>query len=52
LHLMCCAACRHSIRDLYASVDECLQAIEAICDRTAQITSALLPKPLLWVNKQ
>jgi hypothetical protein len=23
LHPMCCAACRHSIGDLYASVDEC-----------------------------
>jgi hypothetical protein len=24
LHPMCCAACRHSIADLYTSVDECL----------------------------
>jgi hypothetical protein len=24
LHPMCCAACRHFIGDLYASVDECL----------------------------
>jgi hypothetical protein len=24
LHPMCCAACCHSIADLYASVDECL----------------------------
>jgi hypothetical protein len=23
LHPMCCAACRHSISDLYATVDEC-----------------------------
>jgi hypothetical protein len=30
LHLMCCAACCHSISDLYASVDECLQAMEAM----------------------
>jgi hypothetical protein len=30
LHLMCCQACRHSIADLYASVDECLQAMEAM----------------------
>jgi hypothetical protein len=30
LHPMCCAACRHSIGDLYASVDECLQAMEAM----------------------
>jgi hypothetical protein len=29
LHPMCCSACRHSIGDLYASVDECLQAMEA-----------------------
>jgi hypothetical protein len=30
LHPMCCAACRHSIADLYTSVDECLQAMEAM----------------------
>jgi hypothetical protein len=30
LHPMCCAACRHSIADLYVSVDECLQAMEAM----------------------
>jgi hypothetical protein len=23
MHPMCCAACRHSISELYASVDEC-----------------------------
>jgi hypothetical protein len=23
LHSMCCQACRHSIADLYATVDEC-----------------------------
>jgi hypothetical protein len=33
LHPMCCAACRHSIGDLYASVDECLQAMEAMKQR-------------------
>jgi hypothetical protein len=27
LHPMCCRACRQSIADLYASVDECLQAM-------------------------
>jgi hypothetical protein len=30
LHPMCCAACRHSISDLYAIVDECFQAMEAM----------------------
>jgi hypothetical protein len=30
VHPMCCAACRHSIEDLYASVDKCLQAMEAM----------------------
>jgi hypothetical protein len=29
-HPMCCAACRHSIGDLYVSVDECLEAMEAM----------------------
>jgi hypothetical protein len=33
LHPMCCGACRHSIADLYASVDECLQAMEAMRQR-------------------
>jgi hypothetical protein len=33
LHPMCCAACSHSIADLYASVDECLQAMEAMRQR-------------------
>jgi hypothetical protein len=33
LHLMCCRACRHSIADLYASVDECLQAMESMKQR-------------------
>jgi hypothetical protein len=30
MHPMCCAACRHSISELYASVDECFQAMEAM----------------------
>jgi hypothetical protein len=30
MHPMCCAACRHSISELYASVDECFQAMEAL----------------------
>jgi hypothetical protein len=30
LHPMFCAACRHSISDLYAMVDECFQAMEAM----------------------
>jgi hypothetical protein len=29
MHPMCCAACRHSISELYALVDECFQAMEA-----------------------
>jgi hypothetical protein len=30
MHPMCCAACRHSISKLYASVDECFQAMEVM----------------------
>jgi hypothetical protein len=30
LHPMCCAAFRHSISELYAMVDECFQAMEAM----------------------
>jgi hypothetical protein len=33
MHLMCCAACRHSISKLYALVDECFQAMEAMRQR-------------------
>jgi hypothetical protein len=33
LHPMCCAACRHSISDLYATIDECFQAMEAMRQR-------------------
>jgi hypothetical protein len=33
LHLICCRTCRQSIGHLYASVDECLQAMEAIKQR-------------------
>jgi hypothetical protein len=33
MHPMCCAACRHSISELYTSVDECLQAMEAMRQR-------------------
>jgi hypothetical protein len=33
LHPMCCASCRHSILDLYAMVDECFQAMEAMRQR-------------------
>jgi hypothetical protein len=30
LHPMCCAACRHSISDLYTTVDKCFQAMEVM----------------------
>jgi hypothetical protein len=33
LHPMCCRACHQSIANLYASVDECLQAMEAMKQR-------------------
>jgi hypothetical protein len=33
MHPMCCAACRHCISELYASVDECFQAMEAMRQR-------------------
>jgi hypothetical protein len=33
IHPMCCAACRHSILEVYASVDECFQAMEAMRQR-------------------
>jgi hypothetical protein len=33
MHPMCCAACRHSISELYASVDECFQTMEKIRQR-------------------
>jgi hypothetical protein len=33
MHPMCCAACCHSISELYASVDECFQTMEAMRQR-------------------
>jgi hypothetical protein len=30
MHPMCCASCCHSISELYASVDECFQAMEVM----------------------
>jgi hypothetical protein len=33
MHLMCCAVCRYSISELYASVDECVQAMEVMRQR-------------------
>jgi hypothetical protein len=33
LHPVCCRACRHSIADLFATVDECFRAIEAMTQR-------------------
>jgi hypothetical protein len=33
MHPMCCAARRHSISELYASVDECFHAMEAMRQR-------------------
>jgi hypothetical protein len=32
-HLLCCAAYRHSISDLYALVEECFQAMEVMRQR-------------------
>jgi hypothetical protein len=34
---MCCVACRHSIADLYASVDECFQAMEVLRQRVEDL---------------
>jgi hypothetical protein len=33
LHPVCCRACRHSIADLFATVDECFQAMKAMTHR-------------------
>jgi hypothetical protein len=33
MHPMCCVACCHSISELYASVDECFQAMEVMRQR-------------------
>jgi hypothetical protein len=33
MHPMCCAAFRHSISELYTSVDECFQAMEVMRQR-------------------
>jgi hypothetical protein len=33
MHPLCCAACRHSITEFYASVDECFRAMEVMRHR-------------------
>jgi hypothetical protein len=33
MHPMCCAACRHSISELYATVNECFQTMEVMRQR-------------------
>jgi hypothetical protein len=33
MHLMCCVACHHSISELYATVDECFQAMVVMRQR-------------------
>jgi hypothetical protein len=33
MHPMCCAACRHSISELYALADECFMAMESMRQR-------------------
>jgi hypothetical protein len=33
MHLLCCVGCHHSISELYTSVDECFQAMEAMRQR-------------------
>jgi hypothetical protein len=37
MHPMCCAACHHSISELYASVDECFRAMEALRQRVEDL---------------
>jgi hypothetical protein len=37
MHPRCCAACRHSISELYALVDECFQAMEAMRRRVEDL---------------
>jgi hypothetical protein len=41
LHSMCCRACRQSIANLYVSVDECLQAMEAMKQRMEDLERAV-----------
>jgi hypothetical protein len=33
MHPMCCVACRHSISELYSTIDECFQAMEVMRQR-------------------
>jgi hypothetical protein len=40
-------------RDMFDANNKAVDYLfHALCDRTAQITSTLSPKPLLWVIKQ
>jgi hypothetical protein len=37
MHPMCCAACRHSISELYALFDECFQVVEVLRQRVEDL---------------
>jgi hypothetical protein len=37
MYPMCCAACRHSISELYALVDECFRAMEVLRQRVEDL---------------
>jgi hypothetical protein len=41
MHPKRCAACRHSISELYATVDECFQAMEAMRQRVEDLERVL-----------
>jgi hypothetical protein len=42
MHPMCCAACRHSISELYASVNECFQAMEVMRQRMEDLERVVI----------
>jgi NAD-dependent dihydropyrimidine dehydrogenase PreA subunit len=51
IHRMCCAACRHSISELYATVGECFQAMEAMRRRMGDLDCVVVEEDYKFLNR-
>jgi hypothetical protein len=48
MHPMCCAACCHSVSELYASVDKCFQAMEVMRQRMEDVKCVVEDDYKFW----
>jgi hypothetical protein len=51
MHPMCCAACCHSVSELYASVDKCFQAMEVMRQRMEDVKCVVEDDYKFWNRK-